>query len=416
MNGAMFAANAAASGGPVPMDAPTRIAFVRQRYTAGGGAERIIERAIERLRLRRKVEVVVLARKWPDQTGIQGIRLDPVYIGRTWRDASFERAVESCMARERFDLVQSHERIACATIFRAGDGIHAGWLERWLPTLPAWRRMLVRALPYHRFTLARERRMFLRGRLRAVIANSQFVADDVIRHFPSTAPLIRVIRNGIDSRHFHAGLRDQHRAATRAQLGIPATARALLFLGSGFDRKGLATAIRALARLQPDVHLVIVGRDRRQGRFRKLARRLGVESRTRWLGTVPDPRPQLGACDAAILPSLYDPMPNSVLESMACGLPVAASTFTGASDLIRHRENGMLIHPLDQAAWNRETAWMLEPANTARLGAAARASVEPLTLEAMVDGWTNLYEELLAKAGHEQVVDNDLRSSAGATG
>ena len=170
--------------------------------------------------------------------------------------------MEACIARERFDLVQSHERIAGATIFRAGDGIHAGWLERWLPTLPAWRQALVRALPYHRFTLARERRMFLHGELRAVIANSQFVANDVIRHFPSAAPLIRVIRNGVDSTHFHPGLREQHRAATRIALRIPASARALLFLGSGFERKGLATAIRALATLPTDVHLVVVGRDR----------------------------------------------------------------------------------------------------------------------------------------------------------
>jgi UDP-glucose:(heptosyl)LPS alpha-1,3-glucosyltransferase len=400
MQGASFAADAAATEGPVPTGPPKRIAFVRQRYTAGGGAERIIERAIERLRLRQQVEVTVLARRWPEQAGIKGIRIDPWHMGRTWRDASFERAVEACIARERFDLVQSHERIAGATIFRAGDGIHAGWLERWLPTLPAWRRALVRASPYHRFTLARERRMFADQGLRAVIANSQFVANDVIRHFPSAAPLIRVIRNGVDSTHFHPGLREQHRAATRTALGIPANARALLFLGSGFERKGLATAIRTLATLPTDVHLVIVGRDRRQGRFRALAHGLGVESRTRWLGAVSDPRPQLGACDAAILPSLYDPMPNSVLESMACGLPVAASTFTGATDLIRHRENGVLAHPLDQAAWNLETAWLLDPANTARLGVAARTSVEPLTMEAMVDGWTSLYEALLARSDH----------------
>jgi UDP-glucose:(heptosyl)LPS alpha-1,3-glucosyltransferase len=382
-----------------PPSAPIRIAIVRQRHTPGGGAERIIERAIERLRARNRIEVTVLARAWPEQAGVRGIRLNPRFIGRTWRDASFERAVEKCIVRERFDLVQSHERIAGATIFRAGDGAHAGWLERWLPTLPAWRRTLVGLLPYHRFTLARERRMFTHGSLRAVIANSRFVADDLVRHFPSAAPLIRVIRNGVDSAHFNPGLRDRHRASMRAELGIPCDARALLFLGSGFERKGLATAIRALATMPDDVFLLILGRDRHARRFEALARRLGVRSRTRWLGTVPDPRPHLGTCDAAILPSLYDPMPNSVLESMACGLPVAASAFTGAIDLIRHRENGVLAHPLDQAAWNSEVAWMLDPIRTMELGKAARTTVEPLTMEAMVQAWVDLYEEMLAAGG-----------------
>ena len=100
-----------------------RIAIVRQRYTHGGGAERIIERAIDRLRANRSVEVTVLARRWPEQSGIRGIRLNPPYLGRTWRDASFAAAAEACMRRERFDLVQSHERITGATVFRAGDGV-----------------------------------------------------------------------------------------------------------------------------------------------------------------------------------------------------------------------------------------------------------------------------------------------------
>lgn len=372
-----------------------RLAIVRQRYTHGGGAERIIERAIERLRARRGIEVTVLARRWPEQAGIRGIRLDPPHLGRLWRDASFAAAVGACIRRERFDLVQSHERIAGATIFRAGDGTHAGWLERWLPTLPAWRRALVHASPYHRYTLARERRMFDSPTLRAVIANSDFVARDLVHHFPGIADRVRVIRNGVDANHFHPGLRALHRDATRTSLGIPQGARALLFLGSGFERKGLGTALHALAALPADTHLIVVGRDRRMGRFRRLAETLGLRGRAHWLGAVQDPRPFLGACDAAIHPSLYDPMPNSVLESMASGLPVAASVFTGAADLVRHRENGVLVHPLDQAAWNREVAWLLGTGNLADLSRAARATVEPLTLESMVDAWTRLYEELL---------------------
>lgn len=375
-----------------------RIAIVRQRYTHGGGAERIIERAIDRLRANRSVEVTVLARRWPEQSGIRGIRLNPPYLGRTWRDASFAAAAEACMRRERFDLVQSHERITGATVFRAGDGVHAAWLERWTPTLPAWRRALVRLSPYHRYTLARERRMFASPSLRAVIANSAFVAAEIARHFPAVADRVRVIRNGVDTAHFHPGLRAQHRVATRRTLGIPEDAHALLFLGSGFERKGLATALRTLASLDADTHLVVVGRDRHMARFRRIARSLGVQARVHWLGTVQDPRPFLGACDAAIHPSLHDPMPNGVLESMACGLPVAASSCTGAADLVQHRRNGLLMHPCSQAEWNREVAWMLGSGQLPELADAARATVEPLTIDGMVEGWTRLYEELLS--GH----------------
>lgn len=385
------------TGGPAT--APIRIAFVRQRYTPGGGAERIIERAIERLRTHRDVHVTILARRWPDQPGLQGIRLDPPYLGRTWRDLAFDAAVSRCMRRERFDIVQSHERVAGATVFRAGDGVHAGWLERWLPTLPAWRRALVRMSPYHRATLSRERRMFEDPRLRAVIANSDFVARDVARHFPDVTSRIRVIRNGVDCGRFHPGLGSEHRAAVRRTLGIEQGARVMLFLGSGFERKGLRTALRTLASLSGDVHLLVVGRDRNTSRFQSLAKALGVADRTHWMGTVQDPRPCLGASDIAILPSLYDPMPNSVLEAMACGLPVIASSFTGAVDLIRPLENGVLAHPTDQDAWDRGTAELLTRDRLQARSQAARATVEPWTLERMVDGWVGLYEELLATRG-----------------
>ena len=107
-----------------------KLAIVRQKYTPFGGAERFVERALVALKSK-NVDVSIIAREWQgDAAGdIQGVRVNPFYLGRTWRDAGFAHAVQRLIAAGRFDLVQSHERIPGCDIYRAGDGVHATWLE-----------------------------------------------------------------------------------------------------------------------------------------------------------------------------------------------------------------------------------------------------------------------------------------------
>ena len=56
------------------------------------------------------------------------IRCEPFYIGRVWRDWGFARSVCAALKTHAYDLVQSHERVACCDVYRAGDGVHRQWL------------------------------------------------------------------------------------------------------------------------------------------------------------------------------------------------------------------------------------------------------------------------------------------------
>ena len=78
--------------------------------------------------------------------------------------------------RSGFDLVQSHERISCCDIYRAGDGVHAQWLKNRARAISTARRWATALSPWHLYTLAAERRLFTSDQLRAVICNSQMVA------------------------------------------------------------------------------------------------------------------------------------------------------------------------------------------------------------------------------------------------
>ncbi len=374
------------------MTAP-RIALIRQRYTPYGGAERFVSRALEALE-GQGAQVTLVTRRWEGER--PALICDPLYLGSLWRDWSFARCACRALDGAGFDLVQSHERLSCCDVYRAGDGVHREWLAQRGRVLGPLGRLGVALNPYHRYTLAAERRLFASPRLRAVICNSRMVRDELQRHFGLPEAKLPVIYSGVDTAAYHPDLRARHRQAVRAAHGIPPEAPLFLFVGSGFERKGVPTLLRALARLPGDSYLLVAGKDKRQGEAERLAARLGLGGRVRFLGGLADVRPCYGAADAFVLPTLYDPFPNVALEAMACGLPVVTSTKSGAAELITPGQEGFVCDALDEAALARHLDALRDPATAAALGAAARAKVEPLSLERMGEALLALYRALLA--------------------
>jgi len=371
-----------------------RIALVRQRYTPFGGAERFIEYALTALE-RGGAEVTLIAREWREASARRVLRVDPPYLGNLWRDAGFARAARAAWRRERFDLVQSHERIPGCDVYRAGDGVHRQWLEYRLARASSWERLRVRANPYHRYTCWAERRLFEHPRLRAVICNSRMVREDILRHFRVAPEKLHVIHNGVDLQHFHPERRNALRAQARSALGAGPEDALFVFVGSGFERKGLGCAIDALARAgNARLRLAAAGRDRAAARFAERARAAGVGERLRLLGGVQDVRPLYAAADCFILPTLYDPFPNAALEALAMGVPVIVGRHCGVAELVREGENGWICEPGDAPGLAAILRAAAQPARTAGMLAAARASAERLGIDDMAKKLSDLYSTL----------------------
>jgi UDP-glucose:(heptosyl)LPS alpha-1,3-glucosyltransferase len=375
-----------------------RLAIIRQRYTPYGGAERFVESALEAL-LERGIAITLYTRRWP-QTRLQLIEpvlCNPPYLGRLWRDWSFARAVCGTIARQPPELVQSHERLLCCDVYRAGDGVHHVWLEERLRDASPLLRRLVAWSPYHRYVLDMERRLFASPALRAVICNSKMVKDEIRERFGVPEDRLAVIYNAVDTEVYSPQLR-VHRAPVRSKLGVPDDATVFLLVGSGYERKGVARAIAALARLPGDTYLFVVGHDNSRRRYKNLARALGVAHRVALLGPQEDARPFFGAADAFVLPTLYDPCPNAALEAMACGMPVVTSTKCGAADLVVEHDAGFVCpaRDVDSLAWHMMT--LTDAGARATLGARAREAVLSLTPAAMTLQLVLLYRDLLAAA------------------
>ena len=277
---------------------PKAPSAARVVYDYFGGAERFVERAVEAL-IRSDLSLTIVARRWRGAPTHQVLRCDPFYLGRTWRDASFARCVQKLIADQRFDIVQSHERIAGCDVFRAGDGIHATWLELRSRAGGSLSRLGQALSPWHRYTLAAEAAMFADPRLRAVICNSRMVRDDLARRFGLDPAKLHVIYNGIDLDDYSPALRDAHRSRVRQEQGVGETATVMLFVGSGFERKGVRALIDAAAMMRESgARLWIIGKDKHRARYEAPAKAAGGAGRVRRARD----RPALGALVRVLQP------------------------------------------------------------------------------------------------------------------
>ncbi len=375
-----------------------KIALVRQRYNPFGGAERFVERAMAAL-AKQSVEVTLLTRAWLGSAELAGevrmIRCDPFYIGRVWRDWGFARAVCAALRANTFDLVQSHERIACCDVYRAGDGVHRQWLANRARAAGPLERVALALNPYHLYTRAAEKRLFESPSLRAVICNSNMVKEEVRRHFGLAEEKLHVIYNGVDLAAFNPALQVEWRARKRAELGISASAMVFLFVGAGFARKGLPQLLRAMSGVR-SAHLIVVGADRELALMQRAAGEMKLADRVHFAGAQKDVKPWYGMADCFVLPTLYDPFPNAALEAMACGLPLITTLQCGAAEFVESGVEGYICRDaLDVVELARCLNLAAAPGQSAKMGAAARRRVEPYGLDVMALRLTELYARLI---------------------
>lgn len=373
-----------------------KLAIVRQRYNPFGGAERFVERALQAL-AREDLHVTLITREWLGDTQRDVRICNPFHLGRRWRDASFARAVQQLAASGEFDLVQSHERIPGCDIFRAGDGVHATWLELRGAEQGPLRRLFTRLHPWHRYTLTAEAAMFRHPALRAVICNSEMVKQDIAHRFGVPAERLHVIHNGVDPEYFHPGLRDEHRLQMRQAFGIADDIPVVLFVGSGFARKGVAPLLQAMTQLaDARTQAVIVGKDRHLSAMQKLAHKLGLATRVHFVGGQQDVRPWYAMADVLALPTTYDPFPNVVLEALACGLPVVTSTGSGAAEILTNPLCGGVVKATDSVGLAVEIERLLQVPSAHAIHA-ARAAITGLDRSDMAQRLQALYAGLLGQ-------------------
>ena len=182
----------------------------------------------------------------------------------------------------------------------------------------------------------------------------------------------------------------------RRRLNIAIHTRVFVLVGSGFERKGVKHALEALRGVSEAV-LVVVGGDKHRARYEAEAKRLDVASRVRFVGPVSDPLPYYAMADVFVLPTIYDPFPNAVLEALACGLPVITTDACGAAEVIDAGLSGWIVaagrtKPLREAM---RSAVDLGAPQLQGMSRAARRAALPHSLTALSTSLLSLYRSLM---------------------
>ena len=317
-----------------------KIALVRRGYSRSGGAEAYLKRfAAGIVEAGHKVQLIA-GDDWPHEQWpfgeIKRVRAKSV-IG-------FANELEQIRLQLHCDVLFSFERVWSCDVYRAGDGVHRAWLARRRRFEVPLKQFVRAAGRKHRDLLHLEESLFEKRSAAWVIAASQMVVDEITGLYGYPADKIDLVRNGVplDRFRFDPELREK----SREELNLKPDQVALLFAGSGWERKGLLFAIEAMALCKNrKMRLLVAGRgDPKPYKTTRL--RFWRAEPVQFLGEVADLVPVYAAADIFVLPTIYDPFSNACLEALASGLPVITTRANGFSEIIEDGVHGSIVdHP-----------------------------------------------------------------------
>lgn len=363
-----------------------KIAVLVKSFSLTGGMERYVVETCRRLAARGH-RLDIYAREADPQL-LETMRFCRVPAGVSFSSAlravSFARETAKMLQGQEYDVIHSHEKGCCQDIetihcFSYLDGLDKYSLLRKIDQ----KYLSLRSLLY----LWLERKQMKTPWL---IAVSGTIGDDIRKQYGRSRN-VALIPPGVDLDIFQPGKIAAKREAARKTEGFSAEDLVVLFVGSEFRRKGLDRLIGAIG---PGMRLLVVGRGDDLSYHRHLVAQSGLAEQVRFAGLAHEVFPYYAAADVVVLPSRSEAFGMSILEGMACGLPVIVSVNSGVASLIRHDENGYLLH--DAAALPALLQRLFSREERERLGQGARLAAEEYSWDRVADAHEALYRRVVA--------------------
>lgn len=226
-------------------------------------------------------------------------------------------------------------------------------------------------------------------RFDAVIAVSESAAEEFRLYFNRDD--VHVVYNGVNTNHFKNGLDERFRK------GIPQ----FLFVGNLYKHKRVEELIRALKELvkaYPKAHLQIVGGGYSYARLESFVVKLNLQDHVALIGRVPDSDLPYyyASCDVYITASRYEACPVPLLEAMACGKPVTASSIPSHAEMLSKSRAGALYRIGEKEDLCAKMTTVYEEKNQYRSNALRFAKKNDWS--AVADRVLNVYDTVLRKA------------------
>ncbi len=241
--------------------------------------------------------------------------------------------------------------------------------------------------------------IFIRSYQRVITLNSQMQLELARESYLSLA-MIQIIANGVDVDHFSPR---KDRTTLRSKFGLP-NDRFILGSIARLDRvKNHDVILKAFHRIKNSgfkAFLLIVGEGPARAVIQNTISMLGLNADVLLFGFSNCVSELLNCMDAYIQSSFYEGFSNTVLEAMACALPVLATKVGGTVDVISDKREGFFFEPADDRGLASLTIQLINnPVLRRDLGKRGRIrAVDCFPVEKMVNSYQNLYRDLMTRA------------------
>lgn len=344
-----------------------KLAFLLFKYFPYGGLQSDFLRIALECR-KRGYDIVVYTRSWEgDIPEGFDVRLLPCKASTNHGKAGqFFRGVQDALKNDPVDCTVGFNRMPGLDVYFAADNCY-------VEKARTQRGALYRLGARYRTYAALEDAVFSQQSTTEILLISERQQAGYINGYQTPESRLHLLPPGMDPSRRRPIDADTMREECRSALGVSSDEKILIQIGSGFVTKGLDRSIRALASL-PDTlrrktKLLVVGKDR-PSRFMKLAKKLGVSDRVKFLGGRDDVPDLLLAADLMIHPSVNEAAGIVLLEGLASGLPVLCSAACGHSPHIQKSQGGeVLEEPFVQSQLNEVLNRLLLDDDLKRLGA-----------------------------------------------
>jgi UDP-glucose:(heptosyl)LPS alpha-1,3-glucosyltransferase len=311
------------------------IAFVIKNFVETGGAERY---AVELARrIQKKGHKIDLYARDIDSSLTKGMNVvkvpDKLKFSSVLSLYSFAKESSKLLAGKNYDVIHSHDK-GCDSHLST---LHTFSYKKGIENLSLIKRL-------NDFTFSPRAWLYWHMEKKQIqspglVAVSKIIKND-IKTYHKRKNNIFVITPGVDIEKFNPQKIELIRSNARQSENIKSNQIAVLFVGSEFKRKGLDYLIPAIDK---NMKLFIVGRKERMSHYQHLAKQYNLSDRTCFTGLTDNIIKYYALADIVVLPSIKEAFGMSVLEGMACGLPVITSSATGCSSLIDSRKNGFVF-------------------------------------------------------------------------
>jgi len=316
-----------------------KVCIIKSNYTHFGGGEKYAKAVIRAFKEKGYEVHVLTATKdeWFEE-GVKKIQIPMSKYNNFLRLYTFNRNCYNYIKKNigEYEIVLDMDRTILATHIRAGGGSHKAWLERRAVFSHFLKNLSFSLNPFHNYMLQIEKKSLENPLLKALICNSHMVKEEFRKYYNYNESKIYVVYNGVEWKYFEDFFIEalDRKNVFKGYLGLDSSGFWLLFVGSGYERKGLSFVIEALSKVSSDICLAVVGKDRNEGFYRKKVNEKRLEKRVKFFGPRKDVIKFLQACDAFILPTIYDPFSNATLEALAMGLFTITSSANGCSEIV----------------------------------------------------------------------------------